>query len=294
MKVFAIAVCCLVASVSMLALAADPTGKSYKIFDGKSLTGWKIADFGGQDEVTVEKGALRIPVGQDMAGVTWDVENPPHGLLLPQEDYELSLEAMRVDGSDFFCGVTFPVGDEPCSLILGGWGGGVVGLSSINGNDASENETTQFIPFDNKKWYKVRLRVTKTHVTAWLDNKEIIDVEREGKKFSIRSEVELNRPLGFSTWQTIGSLRNIKLTVFQAAEEDEASPSDRPLDTPSVESDAAPEPDAATPAGSSGSPACDSLPARESGVGSGCVTNCAPAPCCRQRVVWRRGARRCR
>ena len=57
-------------------------------------------------------------------------------------DYEVTLEAMRVDGNDFFCGMTFPAGKDPCTLIVGGWGGTVVGLSSINGMDASENETT--------------------------------------------------------------------------------------------------------------------------------------------------------
>ena len=38
--------------------------------------------------------------------------------------------------------------------------GGVVGLSSIGGFDASENETTQFVEFKNGQWYKIRLRVT--------------------------------------------------------------------------------------------------------------------------------------
>jgi hypothetical protein len=203
-------------SGSTLALAAEPAGKTYDIFDGKSLAGWKIADFGGQDEVTVKKGEMIIPVGQDMSGVTWDVKNPPHGLKLPTENYELNLEAMRVDGSDFFCAITFPLGDSPCSLILCVWGGGVVGLSSIDGFDASENETTQYLPFENEQWYKIRLRVTDKKISAWIDGKEMIDIERGEKKFSIRSEVELNRPLGFSTWQTKGALRNIKLTVFQA------------------------------------------------------------------------------
>lgn len=61
---------------------------------------------------------------------------------MPVMNYELSLEAMRVDGSDFFCGLTFPVGSNFCSFIVGGWGGGVVGLSSLNSEDASQNETT--------------------------------------------------------------------------------------------------------------------------------------------------------
>jgi hypothetical protein len=48
-------------------------------------------------------------------------------------NYEIKLEAKKVTGNDFFCGMTFPVGDSFCSFIVGGWGGPVVGLSSIDG-----------------------------------------------------------------------------------------------------------------------------------------------------------------
>ena len=51
-----------------------------------------------------------------MTGITWTNEMPRMG-------YEISLEAMRVEGSDFFCGLTFPVGKDYLSLIVGGWGG---------------------------------------------------------------------------------------------------------------------------------------------------------------------------
>jgi hypothetical protein len=195
---------------------------------------------------------------------------------------------MRVDGSDFFCGITFPVGDAPCSLILGGWGGGVVGLSSINGSDASENETTQFVPFENNQWYKIRLRVTKERISAWLDGKEVIDIERGDKKFTIRSEVELNRPLGFSTWQTKGALRNIKLTVFQPeAAEDVGSPSDRPIETPvaptetPVTEPAAPQAPAVAAPAAGAQPSCTSAPVSQSN-------------CCKRYYRVRRCGRRCR
>ena len=45
-------------------------------------------------------------------------------------------------------------------ILLGGWGGGVVGISSIDTMDASENETTKYRQFVTDRWYKVRLRVT--------------------------------------------------------------------------------------------------------------------------------------
>lgn len=174
------------------------------LFDGKSLAGWEITKFGGEGEVKVEKGRLVLGFGSDLTGVHTHRR-------LPRRNYEVALEAMRVNGSDFFCGFTFPVGHSPCSLILGGWGGGVCGLSSIDKFDASENETTTYRRFKNGRWYRVRLRVTDEKIQAWLDGKNIVDQDIRGRKISIRVEVEPSKPFGFATWQTTGALRNIRI-----------------------------------------------------------------------------------
>ena len=172
------------------------------LFDGKTLAGWKVTDFAGHGEVGVENGELRLGNGS-MTGVTWTNE-------LPKMNYEISLEAKRVEGSDFFCGLTFPVGKEPCSLIVGGWGGGVVGLSSLDGQDAANNETTRYMTFKTGQWYHVRLQVTPKAITAWVDNDKVVEVETEGKSISIRLEMEMSKPLGIATWSTAAALRNIK------------------------------------------------------------------------------------
>ena len=57
-------------------------------------------------------------------------------------------ETHGMQGGDFFCGLTFPYGDASCTFVVGGWGGGLVGLSSINGDDASENETRTTISWE--------------------------------------------------------------------------------------------------------------------------------------------------
>src|SRR5262249_2092771 len=111
----------------------------------------------------------------------------------------------------FFCGLTFPVGDNPCTFIVGGWGGGVIGLSSIDGSDASENETTRYQEFESGKWHKVRVRVTEKKIEAWLDDKQVADVDTEGRRIGIRLEVELSRPLGICSFATTAALRNIRL-----------------------------------------------------------------------------------
>jgi Domain of Unknown Function (DUF1080) len=181
------------------------------LFDGKTLKGWKISKFGGEGPVTVEDGRIVLGFGSDLTGIHTERK-------LPKINYEVEVEAMRVDGSDFFCGLTFPVKDDPCSLIIGGWGGGVCGLSSLDGQDASENETTTYREFKKGEWCKVRLRVTDKKIQAWLDGKEIVDVETTGRRIGIRYEVEPSRPFGFAAWQTTAALRNIRIRELSREE----------------------------------------------------------------------------
>ena len=151
----------------------------------------------------VEDGQIVLEMGV-MTGVNYT--NP-----IPRMDYELSLEARRVEGSDFFCGLTFPVGADPCSLVVGGWGGGVVGLSSLDGMDAANNETTKYLNFEKGRWYLIRLRVTPTKIQAWIDDDKMVDVETTGRKVGIRIEVEQSVPLGIATWSTTGAVRNLQI-----------------------------------------------------------------------------------
>lgn len=175
------------------------------LFDGKSLEGWKETDFAGQGTVEIADEQIKLGFGQDLTGITWDSDD------FPKTNYELELEAMRVDGADFFCGLTFPIEEQTCSLIVGGWGGTVVGLSSIDRFDASMNETTKFMTFKRGQWYKIRLRVTPGNVDAWIDDEQVVDFDVADHKISIRVEVQASKPLGIASWQTTAALRNIRL-----------------------------------------------------------------------------------
>lgn len=188
------------------------------LFDGKTLKGWKSTKFGGEGDVLIEEGQLILTQGNDMTGVTITRAD------LPRSNYEITLEARRVQGNDFFCGLTFPVKKDPCTLILGGWGGGVCGLSSIDGMDASENGTSSGQDFEKDKWYTVRLRVTDERIVAWLNGKQLLEQELEGRRISIRSECDLCKPLGFATWRTTGALRNIRLKKIEPGAKDKAPP----------------------------------------------------------------------
>src|SRR5262245_46328479 len=181
------------------------------MFDGKTLKGWAITDFGGHGEVRLGNGKIIIGMGAALSGAHWT--NP-----IPKMDYEVALEAMKVEGSDFFCGLTFPVRDAFCSLICGGWGGGVVGLSSIDGNDASENETTRVMNFDQKRWYRIRLRVSQKKIEAWIDAEKVVDIETTVRHSRLRpGEIELSAPVGIATWQTTAALREINVRRLSTA-----------------------------------------------------------------------------
>ena len=172
------------------------------LFDGTSLAGWKQSDFLNPGVAYARDRKLTIPAGEVMSGITWAGD-------FPKMDYEIRLEAMRAGGSDFFCGLTFPVNDSFASLILGGWGGTVCGISCLDGEDAANNETTTSTNFNNNTWYSVRLRVTKNKLEAWLDNEQIVNADTKDRTIDVRIEVEESRPLGLATFQTTAALRNI-------------------------------------------------------------------------------------
>lgn len=174
------------------------------LFDGKSLKGWKATQFGGEGEVYVEDETIFMEFGSSMTGLT-ATQN------LPRDNYEVRLEAKRIDGTDFFCGLTFPVKDNYLTLVVGGWGGAVVGLSSIDGDDASENDTRRSKAFKKNQWYSIRLRVSQDVVTVWIDDKELIKRSLTGHELSLRPEVNLCRPFGICAWETRAALRKLEI-----------------------------------------------------------------------------------
>jgi hypothetical protein len=96
------------------------------MFDGQDLQGWRETPFAGHGEVHCQSGLIILSMGDPFTGINWTND-------FPKVNYELALDAMRLSGSDFFCGLTVPVGTNSCSLIVGGWGGSLVGISSLDG-----------------------------------------------------------------------------------------------------------------------------------------------------------------
>lgn len=194
----------------LIAAAKFPTapleGEGWQsMFDGRSLTGWAETPFAGRGGVESRLGLMVLNMGDPFTGL-----NYTNGF--PRLNYEVALEAMRVMGSDFFCGLTVPVGESFCTLIVGGWGGSVLGISSLDGLDASENETTKYESFESGRWYQIRLRVTRERIEAWINQEKVVNVVATGRKISLRpGDIELSKPVGIAAWQTSTALRNIQV-----------------------------------------------------------------------------------
>jgi hypothetical protein len=194
----------LLAVVPLTTTAAEPAWQP--LFDGKSLSGWKVTDFGGEGEVRVEDGQIIMRMGQPLTGMTIK-----DGDKLPTDNFEITLQAMKRKGDDFFCALTFPVRDSHASFVVGGWAGTVVGLSNIDGLDASENETTQYEKLDHNKWYAVRVRVADGRIECWLNEKQMVEVELKNRRINTRIEVDPNKPLGICCYNVESAFKDIKL-----------------------------------------------------------------------------------
>ncbi|MDP1798501.1 MAG: hypothetical protein Q8K78_13500, partial [Planctomycetaceae bacterium] len=114
----------------------------------------------------------------------------------------------------------FPHKEEFCSFVVGGWGGGVVGLSSVDGNYANENSTGTAGVFKNEQWYRLRLRVGDNFVRAWIDDKNVVDLDLTDHKLSVHPAVDLAKPLGITCYSTVSGLRDIHIRTLT---EDEAA-----------------------------------------------------------------------
>ena len=181
------------------------------LFNGKDATEWSLVARAGSGKLTAADGCLKLGAGSPMTCC-----KIADGKNFPAANYELSFEARRDEGSDLFVCMTFPVGTEQASLVMGGWGGRTCGFSSVNGADASENETNTQRIFENGKWYKVKLRVEGRKLTAWLDGQPLVEFDAKDAALSTRLEVDECKPLGFATYRTAASYRKLELRVLPA------------------------------------------------------------------------------
>ena len=220
-------------------IADEPAKDDQKwtlMFDGKTIDGWSVSKIDAEKKVEIKDGYIIVGRDDLASGIKYDKP-------FPKSNYEIMYQAKRAKGYDFFGTLTFPVKESHCSFVTGGWSGHVIGLSSINGYDASENDTTTFHDFKDKQWYQFRVRVSDDRITVWCypvgedgkivepakdDSKAVaahqgvekpkVDITTRDKNFSIRLEVTFFKPLGISTWNTEGHLRDMKFRELMPEE----------------------------------------------------------------------------
>lgn len=191
--------------LSVLALSSCECQKK-ESWESFAESDWKPLSFGGEGAVSWSEGVLHLDAGAELTGMLYEGE-------IPKMPYEVELEARKVSGSDFFCGLTFPVRslEECVTFIVGGWGGGVVGISSVNEQDASSNETTTYHNFEDGRWYSIKIRVEPSQILAFLDGQQVVDLKIEGKTLGLRRGViELCAPFGYAAWQTESEVRKMR------------------------------------------------------------------------------------
>ena len=174
------------------------------LFDGKTLGAWQLHQGVGAGHTSVQGGYIILEAGEGPTILKWTGA-------MPANNYQVELDAMRLQGRNAFCNIAFPVGNSRCALIIGGWGN-VVGIEALDGRLASANETTVRMAFEKRRWYHIRLRVRDSRIQAWIDEKKLIDLQARGRHLSQR--MILFNPLprfGLFTWHTKSAVRNVTL-----------------------------------------------------------------------------------
>ncbi|MEC7583104.1 MAG: DUF1080 domain-containing protein [Planctomycetota bacterium] len=192
-----------IALLSGCGVAPDPGPPWQPLFDGVSLAGMTRTNYGGEGEVSVVDGQLRQLPGSPLTGIHiegWQ----------PTPNYQIEVVAARLAGQDFFCGLTFPVSSEHLTLVLGGWGGTVSGISNLDGLDASSNDTRRLRYFENGRFYRILVTVTQEHLDVTIDGEPFLAANLAGRQLGLRAEMEPSRPVGFACFQTEAAVSSLR------------------------------------------------------------------------------------
>lgn len=181
----------------------------------RSADAWRIVNnepfdshggvvFSSSADANIEGLVLKLSAGRPGTGVNY--RGP-----VPRIDYRIEAQARRTENEDFFYGLTFPIHSMYASLIVGGWSGGVTGISNLDGNSAVENATTGYQPFENNRWYSINLEVGRNQIRASIDGKSIVQIATDDYHYSVWPQQASMIPLGIATWKTSAEIRSLIL-----------------------------------------------------------------------------------
>lgn len=189
--------------------------QAWRLLEAPLLQHWQSAGIEGEGNITIAANEITLGPGQPMTGVRLGAWSD---LKLPLIDYAIEFEAMRVDGQDFFASITFPVRriDTCATFVLGGWGGGLVGISSIDEQNANENATRSEHRFINGQWYRFRLEVRDDELKGWMNDRLILNASIKGRTISLRpGQIEQCAPFGVATYLTTGKVRALVISELR-------------------------------------------------------------------------------
>lgn len=197
---------CLVLTLAQCGRQAEPK-REWHLLDAPHAAAWRSSGMEEQGKAFVKDGEITTLIGAPMTGITFTTWE---SLGVPREHYIIEYEAMRAEGGDFFGSITFPVRDSGLTFIMGGWGGGLTGVSSIDGLDASENMTRGNFAFENNRWYRVRIELCDENLTITIDGRPFVNVNLKGRQTGLRyGEISKCLPLGFASYFTTARIRRI-------------------------------------------------------------------------------------
>lgn len=201
------AFCGSIVLAALLAACDPPPRAEWKLLGSEFAHSWEKAGIADEGSFTILHGEIRLQPGRPMTGARFAAWR---SLKMPLTDYAIDYQAMRLEGDDFFGTVTFPVDDTHVSLIVGGWGGSVVGISSIDDMDANENTTRGNGVFPNNVWHKVHVEVRDNDLQVWIDSKLFVNVSTKGHKLGLRpGDIEKCAPFGFASYATHAHIRDV-------------------------------------------------------------------------------------
>jgi hypothetical protein len=181
----------------------------WDLLDDQHAALWEPAGIPDEGMVSVTKGEITLSTGLPMTGCKFA---PWSTLGLPGMDYAISYEAMRLEGDDIFGMCTFPVASHEAhaTFVIGGWGGTLTGISSIDFKDASENSTRAEQRFANNVWQRVRIEVRPAEIRAFVNDRLVVNVSIKGRRVTLRPGfIDHCLPFGFATWNTVGKVRGV-------------------------------------------------------------------------------------
>ena len=182
---------------------------SYRLLEPPWAGRWEPAGIPEQGKIALAEGELSLEAGGPMTGARFAAWGE---LELGDRPYTISYAARRLEGEDFFGTVTFPVPGRGASVsfVLGGWGGSVMGISSIDFSDANENSTRGEHRFSSGNWYRVRLTVTPDLIEARLDERLVVSTAIKGRQIGLRPGfIDHCLPFGFASYGTFARIKDV-------------------------------------------------------------------------------------